>query len=84
MTVNNLESGFENDRISDSGPIDFAAARRLDRSGSTCDVFVTRYQRRRVFIKRLKQEYRTNTVYLAALDKEFDLGVNHGGGGRRR
>ena len=76
MTVNNLESGFENDRISDSGPIDFAAARRLDRSGSTCDVFVTRYQRRRVFIKRLKQEYRTNTVYLAALDKEFDLGVN--------
>ena len=71
-----LESGFENDRIAYSGPIDFSSAQRIDRSGTTCDVYVTRYQRRRVFIKRLKKEFRENTVYLAALDKEFELGVN--------
>ncbi|MDE6266500.1 MAG: protein kinase [Muribaculaceae bacterium] len=68
-------SGFESQSIIDDGPIDFGAAQRLEREGSTCDVFVTRLHRRRVFVKRLKKEFRANTVYSAAFDKEFDLGV---------
>lgn len=68
-------SGFDSDAISDGGPIDFDLAQRLDREGSTCDVYVTRYHRRRVFVKRLKEKFRANSVYRAALDKEFELGV---------
>lgn len=68
-------SGFDNEIISDGGPIDFDAAKRLERRGSTCDVYVTRYHGRRVFVKRLKEKFRANSVYRAALDKEFELGV---------
>lgn len=56
--------------------VDFAKARRLERSGSTCEVYETTLQRRRVFVKRLKSEFRDNPQYRAAFDKEFDLGVS--------
>ena len=75
MDDRDIISGFENDTVHDSGSIDFDVAQRLDRDGSTCDVYVTRYHRRRVFVKRLKEQFRSNSVYRAALDKEFDLGV---------
>ncbi|MDE7389049.1 MAG: hypothetical protein K2M97_07360, partial [Muribaculaceae bacterium] len=55
--------------------VDFASARKLDRSGSTCDAYECVVQRRRVFVKRLKSEYRENPLYRAAFDKEFDIGV---------
>ncbi|MDE6249024.1 MAG: protein kinase, partial [Paramuribaculum sp.] len=56
--------------------VDFTKAELLDRSGSTCDAYEATVQRRRVFVKRLKAEYRDNPLYRAAFDKEYDLGVS--------
>lgn len=58
-----------------SGGIDFSSAQRLKSEGSTCDTYVTVLQRRKVFVKRLKKEFRNSPLYRAAFDKEFDLGV---------
>ena len=55
---------------------DFADAKLLDRTGSTCDAYVCTIQRRRVFVKRLKAEFRDNPFYRDAFDKEYDLGVS--------
>lgn len=71
-------SGFGGD-VSGDAPfaVDFDAATPLGgRSGSTCDAYECVVQRRRVFVKRLKAEYRDNPLYRAAFDKEFDLGVS--------
>ncbi len=70
-------SGFWNSQASESPfAIDFGTAKRLDRSGSTCDAYVCTVQRRRVFVKRLKPEFRNNPVYRAAFIKEYDLGIS--------
>ena len=74
---NNIISGFGG--VADnSAPftVDFTKAELLDRSGSTCDAYEATVQRRRVFVKRLKAEYRDNPLYRAAFDKEYDLGVS--------
>lgn len=55
--------------------IDFDEAVRLPGGGSTCKIYKTRWQRRDVFVKRLKEEFRAKPLYLDALDKEFDVGV---------
>ena len=52
--------------------IDFDDAIRLPDGGSICDLYRTKWQRREVFVKRLKEEYRTNPLYLDALDKEYE------------
>ncbi len=72
---NDIISGFESESIPASGAIDFHTAQQLGCTGSTCDVYVTRHHRRRVFVKRLKEEFRNNSVYRAALDKEFETGA---------
>lgn len=59
----------------DPQEIDFDDAVRLGVGGSTCDVYRTRWQRREVLVKRLKEELRSKPLYLDALDKEFDIGV---------
>lgn len=56
--------------------IDFEDAIRLPDGGTTCDIYRTRWQRREVFVKRLKEKYRTNPHYLDALDKEYEIGVS--------
>ena len=56
--------------------VDFTKAKRLDRGGSTCDAYECSVRRRRVFVKRLKAEYRNNPLYRAAFEKEFDVGVS--------
>lgn len=56
--------------------IDFDDAIKLPAGGSTCDIYRTRWQRRDVFVKRLKEEYRAKPIYLDTLDKEFDIGVS--------
>lgn len=75
--ANDMISGFDS-RVGDrsSPEVDFSSARRLERSGSTCDAFECVVGRRRVFVKRLKEEFRNNPVYRAAFDKEYDLGVS--------
>lgn len=55
--------------------IDFSDALKLKGGGSICDIYRTKWQRREVFVKRLKKEYRSNPLYLDALDKEFEIGV---------
>lgn len=56
--------------------IDFDKAVLLKGGGSICDIYKTRWHRRTVFIKRLKKEYRDSPLYLDALEKEFEVGVN--------
>ncbi|MDE5811537.1 MAG: protein kinase [Muribaculaceae bacterium] len=56
--------------------VDFDDATKLLAAGSTCDIYRTRWQRREVFVKRLKEEYRAKPLYLDALDKEFEIGAN--------
>lgn len=56
--------------------INFEDAVRLPDGGSTCEIYRTRWQRREVFVKRLKEEYRSNPLYLDALDKEYEIGVS--------
>lgn len=68
-------SGFGDENNNSDSPLDFSLAQKIERSGSTCDAYITRYRRRRVFIKRLKEKYRTSPRHLAALDKEYDIGV---------
>lgn len=74
---NLIISGFDSD-ADNAAPfaVDFASAKQLQSSGSTCDVYECSIQRRRVFVKRLKAEYRNNPLYRAAFSKEFDLGVS--------
>ena len=54
-----------------SHEIDFDDAIRLPEGGTTCDIYRTRWQRREVFVKRLKEEFLSKPLYLDALDKEF-------------
>lgn len=75
--VDFIISGFARDAHSDSSFIvDFSKAKLLDRDGSTCDAYECIIQRRRVFVKRLKPEFRDNPLYRDAFDKEYDLGVS--------
>ncbi len=73
---NLIVSGFASADTRALDAVDFALAKPLDRSGSTCDAYECTVQRRRVFVKRLKAEYRDNPLYRAAFDKEYDLGVS--------
>lgn len=59
-----------------SSEIDFDDAIKLPSGGSTCDIYKTRWQRRAVFVKRLKEEFRDKPIYLDAIDKEFEIGAN--------
>ncbi len=55
--------------------INFDDIIKLPAGGSTCDIYRTRWQRRNVFIKRLKEEFRYKPIHLDALDKEFEIGT---------
>lgn len=73
-----MDSGFLNDCHSYGNQdenIAFEDAVLLKKSGSTCEVYRTHRHLREVFVKRLKQEFRSHPVYLDALDKEFEIGV---------
>lgn len=74
--MDEIVSGFGDINPASGESIDFQSARRLKSSGSACEAWVARLQRRRVFVKRLRPELRDNPVYLDALDKEFDIGVS--------
>lgn len=68
----NESSHFHSDPATE---LDFEDALKLHGGGSTCDIYRTKWQRREVFIKKLKKEYSSNPLYLDALDKEFEIGV---------
>lgn len=62
--------------VTNQQEIDFEDAIRLPDGGSTCDIFRTKWHRHEVFVKRLKEEYRANPLYLDALDKEYEVGAS--------
>ena len=68
-------SDFDDREFTDALKVDFGRATRLVHSGSTCDAYDSMIQRRRVFIKRLKPEFRDNPLYRSAFDKEYDLSL---------
>ena len=56
--------------------IDFSKAEKLSGNGATCDVYVTRYMRKRVIVKRIKEKFRGKPTLLAAFAKEAEVGLN--------
>lgn len=61
---------------SHSSVIDFSLAQKLTASGSTCDTYLLpNYKGRKVFVKRLKEEFRYSPRHLNAFRKEYELGV---------
>lgn len=56
--------------------IDLTKGEKIKTGGSCCDAYIMRHHRRKVFVKRLKEEFQNSSLHLAALDKEFEVGVN--------
>ena len=79
MTTDNYSSEFNVTSTGTDGSFDFSHAQKIEVGGSVCECYEGRHHRRRVFVKRLKPEFRKSSLHLAALDKEFDVGVllNH-------
>ena len=69
-------SDFTEGQLNPDTGIDFSKAQKLPVGGSTCDTYKAIYQRRKVFVKRLKPKFRNMPLYLSAFDKEYDIGVN--------
>ena len=56
--------------------IDFEKLQKLPSESPIYDFYVARLWHKKVFIKRLKQEYQDNPFYLSALKKEFEIGIS--------
>lgn len=69
-------SDFTEGQLNPDTGIDFSKAVKLPGGGSTCDTYKAIFQRRKVFVKRLKPKFRNMPLYLSAFDKEYDIGVN--------
>jgi serine/threonine protein kinase len=54
----------------------FEDIQELKNSGATCDTFKVRLHNKWFFLKRIKQEFKSNPLYIAAFEKEFDLGFH--------
>lgn len=55
---------------------DISFGKRLDVAGSTCDCYCLRLHGKLHFMKRLKEPLRSHPKYVAALQKEFEVGYN--------
>lgn len=69
------KSDFGTGDVESGSPLDFDNLEPASRVGSTCETYTCRHHRRKVFVKRLKEEFRFSALHRAALDKEFDIGV---------
>lgn len=72
----NYVSRFGREEPAEDFAIDFSKAEKMDTCGSCCEAYIMRHHRRKVFVKRLKEEFSNSSIHLAALDKEFEVGVN--------
>lgn len=79
----NLDSDFggcvnfpSNNTVNNFRGIDFNSATKLRGGGSTCEIYRTRIKGRLVFIKRLKEKYRGNPLYMAAFQKEYEIAIS--------
>jgi serine/threonine protein kinase len=67
----------ENSSFGEPLPLNlFEEIQELKNSGATCDTFKVRLYGKWFFLKRLKQEFKTNPLYIASFEKEFDLGFH--------
>lgn len=56
--------------------IDFDKLQKLLSKSTFYEFYIARLWHKKVFVKRLKAQYRENPFYLAALKKEFEIGVS--------
>lgn len=56
--------------------IDFNKLQKLPSESPIYEFYIARLWHKKVFIKRLKQEYQDNPFYVSALKKEFEIGVS--------
>lgn len=70
----NTPSGYGDIKLSDSGSINLSRATKLERSGSTCDVYIVLKEHKTLFVKYIKKELRCSPQVRTAFQKEFELG----------
>lgn len=72
--MNNESSSFDN--IQNFSPLinSFSDIVPIDKNGATSDCFKVRIHAKWHFLKRPKKAFTTNPLYIAAFEKEFDLG----------
>lgn len=72
--MNSESSSFDN--IQDFSPLinSFSDTVPIDKNGATSDCFKVRIHAKWHFLKRPKKAFSTNPLYIAAFEKEFDLG----------
>lgn len=56
--------------------IDFNKLQKLPSESPIYEFYIARLWHKKVFIKRLKQEYQDNPFYVSALKKEFEIGIS--------
>lgn len=69
-----MKSRFGEEEPLTFGDINFTDAVKLPAEGSLCDAYIVEMDHRRLFVKRLKEEFRGKPYYRAALTKEYEIG----------
>ncbi len=54
----------------------YSDAKEVETKGSTCDCYVVRRYGKLLFLKRLKPQFAADPRYVAAINKEFEVGYN--------
>ncbi|MBU0487814.1 MAG: serine/threonine protein kinase [Bacteroidetes bacterium] len=76
MAVYDENSGFENNQVNVLDPSNSSVVERLPFQSETSEVFKIRINDRWLLLKRIAPEYRDNPLFIAALEKEFNLGFH--------
>lgn len=72
--MNPASSSFDEFQNISSLPSAFSAVELITKNGATSDCYKVRIYGKWHFLKRPKKEFLSNPIYIAAFDKEFDLG----------
>ena len=72
--MNPASSSFDEFQNISSLPSAFSAVELITKNGATSDCYKVRIYGKWHFLKRPKKEFLSNPIYIAAFEKEFDLG----------
>lgn len=72
--MNPVSSSFDEFQNISSLPSAFSAVELITKNGATSDCYKVRIYGKWHFLKRPKKEFLSNPIYIAAFEKEFDLG----------
>lgn len=72
--MNPASSSFDEFQNTSSLPSAFSAVELITKNGATSDCYKVRIYGKWHFLKRPKKEFLSNPIYIAAFEKEFDLG----------